>query len=119
MRAERLYGHMTSDPLDSHLHLVADRDRRLVLECLCRDDDGQRTFEELVDHLHERDPESSDERRDREGVAIRLQHSLLPKLADHGVVEFDHRSGSVRYQPDESVEALLDMIAQDASVSKT
>lgn len=111
---------MASDPLDADLRLVADRHRRQVIEHLRRDDDGRTTFEALVDHLHERGPHGTgDHVLDREQLSIRLQHTLLPTLSDHGVVEFDHRSGAVRYHPDEEVEALLDALPRDVSVSTT
>lgn len=108
---------MASDPLDSDLRLVADRQRRQVIDHLRRDSDGRTPFEELVDHLHEPGARTEDPVVEKEQLAIRPQHSLLPKLSDHGVVEFDHRSGSVRYRPDEQVEALLDSLPRDVALS--
>jgi hypothetical protein len=37
-------------------------------------------------------------------------------LIDHGVVEFEHRSGAVRYHPDEQVETVLDSLIEEPSL---
>jgi len=108
---------MANDSLDACLNLVADRRRRRVIRQLRREG-GTTTFDDLVDRLHDGGLLTDDDRhRDRERLAIQLQHTHLPKLADHGVVEYDHRSGIVRYQPDERIEAVLDSLSVDVSLS--
>jgi DNA-binding transcriptional ArsR family regulator len=94
-----------STPLDEYLRLVADRNRRGVIRELRRTPDNTATFEELINRLHE---EATD--TDRAALAIELRHTHLPKLADNGLVEYDRRSGAVRYQPDDRVETLLDSL---------
>lgn len=97
--------------LDAALSLVADRQRRRVIRRLRTDSDGETTFEELVDDLHDADAtESLPADTDREGLEIRLIHSHLPKLADHGLIEHRRDEGVIRYRPDERVEAVLDAL---------
>jgi hypothetical protein len=57
-----------------------------------------------------------DQLRDREQLAVQLQHTHLPKLADHGVVEYERRSGAVRYRPSEPVERVLDTLPGEVSI---
>ena len=107
---------MTNQGLDSCLQLVADQHRRQVIHNLRREAEGTATFSDLVEQLSSRAADSTDgPPQDREELAIRLQHTHLPKLADHGVIDFDHRTGTVRYQPDEQVEAVLDSLAENLS----
>lgn len=48
---------------------------------------------------------------DREPILIDLQHHHLPKLADNRVLEFDRRSGAVRWtSPPEPVCSLLEYL---------
>ena len=108
---------MTNDSLDECLRLVADRHRRRVIYHLRHEANGTTTFEDLVDQVHRHASGGKNgPPPDREALAIRLQHSHLPKLADHGVVDYDHRSGAVRYYPDEQVEAVLDSLSEDVSL---
>jgi hypothetical protein len=105
---------MTNSDLDACLRLVADRDRRRVIDHLRHEANGTTSFEDLVDHVHGcASGDKTSSLQDREEVAVQLHHSHLPKLADYGVVEFEHRSGTVRYRPDEQVEALLDALPEE------
>ena len=109
---------MTDHSLDSCLQLVAVRHRRRIISDLRSEISGTTTFEELVDRLYRSDADSgNDSLRDREQVAIRLHHTHLPKLANSGVVEFDHRTGILRYHPDEQVERVLDSLPREAVLS--
>lgn len=47
-----------------------------------------------------------------EQVTLRLQHSILPKLATAGVVEYDAMSNIARYRGSSELEALMDCIAE-------
>ena len=74
-------------------------------------------IDDLVDQMHRRASDAKNgPPQDREELAIRLQHSHLPKLADHGIVDYDHRSGAIRYDPDQQVEAVLDSLPEDVSL---
>ena len=108
---------MTTNSLDACLQLVADRHRRRVIHHLRHEANGTTTFDDLVEQIHRRASDSKDgPPRDREEFAIRLQHIHLPKLADYGVVDFEHRSGTVRYHPDEQVERVLDSLPGEVSL---
>lgn len=109
---------VTHDSLDACLRLLSDRRRRRVIRQLRHEATGETTIDDLVDRLHSDGPSSdADRRTDREQLVIQLYHSILPALADHGVVEYDRRSGIVRYQPDEQVDAVLDSLPEETSVA--
>ena len=108
---------MTNNSLDACLQLVADRHRRRVIHHLRHEATETTTVDELVNRLHSGDSPSKDDLpQDREKLAIQLHHIHLPKLAMHGVVEFEHRRGAVRYHPDKQVEAVLDSLPEEASL---
>ncbi len=109
---------MTNNSLDACLQLVADRHRRRVIHHLRHEATEATTVDDLVDQLHSGDsPSNNGPQRDREKLAILLHHIHLPKLAEYGVVEFEHRSGAVRYHPDEQVEAVLNSFPGEVSLS--
>lgn len=108
---------VTNNSLDACLQLVADRHRRRVIHHLRHETTETTTVDELVDQLHSGDsPSKNGPSQDREKLAIQLHHIHLPKLAMHGVVEFEHRRGAVRYYPDKQVEAVLDSLPDEASL---
>ena len=107
---------MTNHSLDACLRLVADRHRRRIIHHLRHEANGTTTFDDLVDHMPRRAPDAKDgPPQDREALAIQLHHTHLPQLADHGVVEFEHRTGVVRYHPDEQIETVLDSLPEEVS----
>lgn len=109
---------MNEQPLDSCLQLVADRRRRRVIQQLRHENGRRTTVDDLVDRLHGDGTVFDDDRRvDRERIAIQLYHSSLPKLEDHGVVEHDRSSGTVRYRSNDLVEAVLDSLPDEVPVS--
>lgn len=117
MHFGRKEGRMTSPSLDACLQLVADRHRRRVIHHLRREDDETTTFDDLVEQLSRRDSDPDNgPPRSRDQLAIQLHHAHLPKLAAHGVVEFDPGSGAVRYHSDEQVETVLDSLPGEVSV---
>ena len=108
---------MTNHGLDACLQLVADRHRRRVIHHLRREANGATTFDDLVEQMHRRASDSNDgPPQDREELSIQLHHNHLPKLADHGVVDFEHSTGVVRYHPDEQVETVLDSLPGERSL---
>lgn len=104
---------MTTRSHDALIGLVADRHRRLAIQQLRKDVDGETTFDDLVDRLLGDESLADHNRIDREKLAIQLYHAHLPKLADHGVVEFDPENRVVRYQPDEQIETVLDSLSDE------
>lgn len=106
---------MNTHGLDACLRVVADRHRRRIIRHLRREPDGTTTFEELVDQVYNRAADFTDcPPPGREQLAIQLQHTHLPKLADYGLVDFERRTGIVRYHPDDQVERVLDALSGDA-----
>jgi hypothetical protein len=102
---------MTKHDLDRCLQLVADQHRRQIIHHLRHEAKGTTTLDDLVERISSRASDSKNgPQQDREEIAIQLQHTHLPKLADHGVVEFDLRTGAVRYHPDEQVETVIDSL---------
>jgi hypothetical protein len=52
-------------------------------------------------------------RIDDEGVALRLRHTHLPKLADIGYVEWDETSGTIRAGPVfDEIEPLVELLTR-------
>lgn len=97
--------------LDTCLELVSDSLRRRLIQQVRREPTGRKTVEALVEALHETEPTPyGGERLDREQIRIRLIHIHLPKLDAHGILEYDHERGTVRYHPDERIETVLDAL---------
>ena len=77
---------------------LASKRRRYVLYCL--QDHDQMTVETLAHQIAawEEDSPIEDVPEDVfEQVLTSLMHSQLPKLEDYGLIEYDERSGAVRY----------------------
>jgi len=109
---------MSGKSLDACLALVADRRRRRLLEHLRHSGEGEMPVDDLVDRLHQAGPDGADARRmDRDRLAIQLNHCHLPKLADHGIVEHDRDRGTTEYRPDEQIEAVLDGLPEEPSLT--
>lgn len=100
--------------IDATLELLADRERRAVLGYLMDDPRGTATVSELADHLAEMRAEEAGDEADPEEAGdeatTTLHHVHLPKLADAGVVEYDDRSGEVRYWGEDRLEAWYDHV---------
>ena len=108
---------MTTHSLDECLQLVADQHRRRVIHHLRHEADGTTTVDDLVEQIHRRASDSKHgPLQERKELAIQLHHTHLPKLADHGVVEFEQTTGAVRYNPDEQVETVIDSLPGDVSL---
>ena len=109
---------MNGDSLDACLTLVADRHRRRLLEHLQHNGNGEVRIDDLVDQLYQAEQAAADDRQvSRDQLAIQLNHSHLPKLADHGVIEHDHERGTIAYRPDEQIEAVLEGLPEEPSLT--
>ncbi|WP_425604187.1 DUF7344 domain-containing protein [Halobellus salinisoli] len=104
---------MTERSLDTVLQLVADRHRRQTIHHLRHEANGKATIDEVVDRLHNGRSDADGQTIDREQLAVQLCHAHLPKLADHGVVEFDPENRTVRYRPDDQFETILDVLPDE------
>lgn len=68
-------------------------------------------FTDLVDGLAAAAPDRVEETADgRERFVTGIHHVCLPKLGRAGFVEYDDRSGSIRYHRDDRLETLLERI---------
>jgi len=67
---------------------------RLVLQYFDRHSTEVATVDDLGAYIHDQDPSEQDETH----IAIRLHHVTLPKLADHGYIDYDPKSNTARYQ---------------------
>ena len=87
-----------SIPPETVHSIFSSRERRIVLAEL--HDGHVHHIDDLaattVEVLHDGDTSPSpDGEPSRESVSIALVHNHLPRLADHGIVEWDQRSGDV------------------------
>jgi DNA-binding transcriptional ArsR family regulator len=96
--------------LDAMLEILANRRRRHLIEHLHEAPDNNVSFEQAVRHVVERVSVQDGEQPNRNEVEVSLQHKHLPRLADAGVLEYDLRSQTIRYRPDERLEELLERI---------
>lgn len=110
---------MTEPRLEALLQLVADRSRRQAIEHLRHGATGKTTINSLVDGLQNGGLDAYDQPTDRKQLAIQLYHVHLPKLADHGVVDFDPEHGSIRYRPDDQFETVLDSLPNELSLARS
>ena len=106
-----------SDTLDVLLSALADDDRRRVLGYFCDTSEDVASVDELAAHLADESRAASPAEAgairpdERARLASRLHHSVLPKLAAEGAVEYDPRSETVRYRGGPVLERLLERAA--------
>ena len=90
--------------------LLADTDRQYVLMELL-ETDGRATVGTLADQLAARRRNHADENHadelERDRAKLRLVHNHLPRLADHGVIEYDRERGIVALEDAAALEPYL------------
>lgn len=116
---------MTMNTSEEVLRAVAHGRRRQILEWLRHNGDGEASIEELADGLRGRDAPSIDSvvggigvqnarsTEDGDRLRISVHHVHLPKLTEHGLVDYDPVDGTVQYRADERVERLLDVLDEE------
>lgn len=92
-----------SETVDELLALLADDRSRSLLRHLRDSPDADASLHHLADQVGDADEEQ---------VRSHLHHSTLPRLADAGVVEYDHERNTVRYQGNETLEELHDAVTE-------
>lgn len=97
-----------SSSLDGDLSLLASRQRRLVLRYLVRESTTPASIDEIVAYIA--DNTAADRTASGKAVRIELYHRTLPKLEHHGLIEYDWRSGDVRYRSEDRIETLLECL---------
>jgi streptomycin 6-kinase len=75
------------DTLSHHLR------RELVLYFETHADNESATLDDVVAHIEQRVPAES-----TETLHIEIHHNHLPKLAERGWLDYDRRSGHIRYR---------------------
>lgn len=96
------------DPgLDAILNVLAAGDRREIVHVLRERASSETTVDDLAKLLA---ADGLVTENDSRLLSIKLHHAHLPKLDDHGLVEFDPERGSVRYQANERVERVIDSL---------
>lgn len=94
------------------LELVANPQRRMVLHRLRESDASVLGIEELTEEVVTDGGGTASRCLSDESRAVaELHHTHLPKMADAGIIEYDERSGTVRYYPDDRIERLVQFIA--------
>lgn len=89
--------------VDRAIELLASTRRRRLLRYLASNEDAPVNREELARLVH------TDEDSQLNAVRTVLAHHHLPKLADAGMIEYDHRSGAVR--PSDRLDELQPLLA--------
>ncbi|MFU8866690.1 hypothetical protein [Natronococcus sp.] len=99
---------------ENALEIVANSERRSVLTRLRDSENNVVTLNKLVDHITSENPPPEPAGVGRsEQIVLKLEHTHLPKLADIGLIEYDDRTDTVRYHPDERVEKLHQFVTTE------
>lgn len=100
---------LSQPSLDDDLRLLADNYRRQILRYLIAESSETVSFDELIQYLRGHVAGESN----RETIQTCLYHRHLPTMAEHGVIEYDTRSGSVRYRPHDRIETILECLPDE------
>lgn len=92
---ERLPGEFS---IDAVLSLFAERRRRLAVSCLEQHEEALSLADLAEDiAIEETDASRSDiDRQDVSHVYLNLYHNHVPRLEDHGIVEYEQERGLIR-----------------------
>ena len=109
MIAKRGFDLLTPQEKDRVVTVLAHRYRRWTLEFL-RDGESVSTAEDVAIQLHEWEQERTNLDSQPEDIELAVRHAHLPKLDDTEAIDFDARSGQVRYRTCEPVEDCLERL---------
>jgi len=96
---------------DSLYRSLAHQRRRHLLRYLQTAEESVIKLDTLVEDIVQKESDSLTS--DKESIRIDLYHVHLPLLNEKGVIDFDHRSETVRYQGHQRLEAELKQISDD------
>lgn len=100
------------DQIDRVLKLLRNKERRKIVEYFANSDADTASMEVLAAQLAGLAVETDGSvESSTDATRTQLHHVHLPKLEDHGVVEYDTRTGDVRYHSDERVESIVASLA--------
>lgn len=98
--------------LESIYETLQNRRRRLVLHYLRDAPDGVAQVGAVKERVHEWEAGGSRTAgidSDDGALVTALHHVHLPMLAERGIIDFDWRTKTIRYRPDDTLEAHLDL----------
>ncbi|WP_231184874.1 hypothetical protein [Haladaptatus sp. DYF46] len=88
--------------LDRAFEVLSDAQRRRLVCYLIESTDGSSTVEELCDVLD----------GDSRHIETRLRHVHLPRLEAMSIIDYDERTGAIRYSNNVILEDVLDCCAR-------
>lgn len=88
----------SSIPLDTLFETLSNPRRRYLLHHLLDHPNGVAEFDTVSGLIARWEQRTGRSNASSEDVAIDLHHTHLPRLADVGLVEYDRRSGALRYR---------------------
>ena len=99
------------ESIDSAFFVLSDEYRRELCRYVVTAEKSVFSTAELVDHL-----EARQEGWSRDPLKVDLTHVHLPLMAEHGIIEYDRRQGTVRVDDDRFVDfcATLEATIADA-----
>lgn len=109
--------HEVSLSVDAILSLLANHQRRDLLQYFLDVPDRTATVDECISHLLERCEERTGERPAHDRIEAALYHIHIPKLVEAGVVEYDARSRDLRYRGHERLEEWLARIREETNAA--
>ncbi|QLG28343.1 hypothetical protein HUG10_12650 [Halorarum halophilum] len=92
------------DTTNELLTLLSDEYRRATIAYFRDSSESVSSLEDIADELCEEDQSEADR------IAVQLHHSILPRLADSGVVNYDTKTNTAQYRGHSELEAMLDGI---------
>jgi hypothetical protein len=96
--------------LDTTLEILANRDRRAIIDYLRDESNHTATIDELANYLVSRKAEQATEHPGHDHVQTTLHHIHVPKLVDAGVIDYDARNQEIRYWGSDRLETWHDQI---------
>lgn len=101
-------------PTETALRIVASQRRRAVIQSFHDRERNVATFESLVEHVSpENPPPDPGKFHSVERIRHDLHHNHLPRLEEAGLLEYDDRSATIRYRPNDRVESLHQFVTTE------
>ncbi|NEU58198.1 hypothetical protein [Halorussus sp. MSC15.2] len=105
---------MNDEPgqIDRILKVLRNKERRKIVEYFADSDTDTASMEVLAAQLARLAVEADGTvEASTDATRTQLHHVHLPKLEEFGIVEYDSRTGDVRYHSDDRVESIVASLA--------
>lgn len=89
--------------------LLASQPRRLILQ-YCIESTNPASIDDLADYIRNH---VATHRAARQSILTELHHNHLPKLEAHGLINYDQRTGAIRYHSNDRIENILECLSGD------